>query len=309
MQCDVGSLTALSGDDDYVNNNYIEVVLNRVPETAKPLGAWKSDGWKASSWACETTATKCTSSTSVGSLRLARETSGSGIAIQQELLGEVHGNALGSTGAVWPARCLHRDARELLWCHQGGCARQRRLIKKSDFATHSCTEGCLGCNAARKDAAARNHNEACPERLTTLITTSSEAGMHRGSEAGRRTARKMAAPAALVDALDEAMTAADVSTDTMAAAAAPPPADVDTEQLRGIKRPGDDELDDSTAAARTAARLLGAGAFDAVAQQEHHRRHLDHPCGKGGHSTMSRTARVPVNSPRDSSHISVSPAP
>ena len=74
-----------------------------------------------------------------------------------------------------------------------------------------------------------------------------------------------------MDVLDEAMAAADVSTGTMAAAAASLPADVDMEQCQGIKRPGDDELDDSTAATRTAARLLGAGALDAVAQQEHYR--------------------------------------
>ena len=41
---------------------------------------------------------------------------------------------------------------------------------------------------------------------------------------------------------DEAMAAADISTDTMAAAA-PPPTDVDMEPRPGSKRPGVDELD------------------------------------------------------------------
>ena len=48
------------------------------------------------------------------------------------------------------------------------------------------------------------------------------------------------------------MTAADVSTNSMAAAALP--TDVHMEQRRGTKRPGDVELDDSTAGTRKAAR-------------------------------------------------------
>ena len=48
-----------------------------------------------------------------------------------------------------------------------------------------------------------------------------------------------------MDALGEATSAADVSTDTMAAAALP--ADVEMEPRRGTTRPGDDEHVDSTA--------------------------------------------------------------
>ena len=71
-----------------------------------------------------------------------------------------------------------------------------------------------------------------------------------------------AAPAAPVHVPDEAMAAADVSANTMAAAALP--AGIDMEPCRGTKRLGDDDLDDSTAGIRKAARLLDAGTFDVV---------------------------------------------
>ena len=51
---------------------------------------------------------------------------------------------------------------------------KRVFIKMSDLVTHGYTECCPGCDAARVDALARNH-EACRDRLTTLITTSSDA--------------------------------------------------------------------------------------------------------------------------------------
>ena len=82
-----------------------------------------------------------------------------------------------------------------------------------------------------------------------------------------------------MDVPDEAIAAADVSTDAMAAAALPPiVVDMEQrmEQRQGITRPVDD------ARTRTAARFLGAGALDGVSQQKHLQSRGWRTCGKGG---------------------------
>ena len=98
-----------------------------------------------------------------------------------------------------------------------------------------------------------------------LITTSSEAGMQRGLEAERRTsctrgtrgcARRSNGGCGRLDGHNGGGSTTHRRRHG---------------ERRGVSHPGGDEFDDSTAATRLAARLPGAGALDAVAQQDHYR--------------------------------------
>ena len=143
------------------------------------------DGLKASWWACETTATRCSSSNERGfvTARSVKRLRG-GSRYNKDLLAE----------------CSARPWDRLVWSDPRAVSiaisviapvppekavrdiRKRLFINKSDLTTHGYTEGCPGCKGASVDAPPRNHSEACRERLTTQITTSSEDGMQRASE-------------------------------------------------------------------------------------------------------------------------------